>query len=237
MDPDKFSLIIDLDEDSDWDDDEEPESVSAAHLEGELMILQSLLRGAQKELEGLKVQATFLDPLLPPAFPYVEEVNENELKRSFRACEYRIRRYQAQISNLNRKLVSAKRAEEHGLDVARVLNVEERTLFVLGIGNDHCPSEVVKSMFKVYGDVEEVTMYKRHCLVTFMTKEGADKALIVNGTKPLGRRVRARPKLEPYALSSMPLTLPWAEPSSFSFSFTFSVPRVPPPPMAPLIHA
>jgi hypothetical protein len=62
---------------------------------------------------------------------------------------------------LNRKLVSAKRAEEHGLDVGHVLNVEERTLFVLGIGNDHCPPEVVKSVFKAYGDVEVVTMFKR----------------------------------------------------------------------------
>jgi hypothetical protein len=69
-----------------------------------------------------------------------------------------------------------------------------------------------------------------HCLVTFTSKQGATKALRMNGSKPLGRRLRVRPKLEPYSFSSMPLTLSLAEPPTFSFNFTFCVPRVPPLP-------
>jgi hypothetical protein len=53
-----------------------------ANRSSQLMILRSLLRGSQKELEELRVQSTFLDPVLPPAFPYVEQVNEDDVKVS-----------------------------------------------------------------------------------------------------------------------------------------------------------
>lgn len=230
MDPDNFSLIIDLDDDSDYSDDEDMDFVTAARLESELVTLRANLAGSHRELENLKIQETFFDPRFPPALGYVEEVNEKDLKGSIRACEYRIRRLTAQISNLNRKVVSAKRAEELGKNVGLVLNIEERTLFVLGMGNDHCHPQVIRTVFKVFGDIEQIEMHKRHCLVTFTSKQGATKALSMNGSKPLGRRLRVRPKLEPYAFSSMPLTLSWVEPPTFSFKFTFCVPRVPLPP-------
>lgn len=74
----------------------------------------------------------------------------------------RIRRLQAQISNLNRRYVSAQRAEALGKNVGHVLNVEERTLFVLGMGDDHCHPEVVRSTFGVFGEIERVRMFKRY---------------------------------------------------------------------------
>lgn len=137
-------------------------------------------------------------------------------------------------------MVAAKRAEASGLNVPYVLNCEDRTLFVLGMGTDHCHTEVVKSTFKRYGYVEEVVMFKRwvfsysrfvmlilksrHCLVKFFTKESAHKALVADGAKPLGRRIRVRPKLEPYAFSTIPVTIPWIESPQFYFPFTFCVP-------------
>ena len=158
----------------------------------------------------------------------------------------RIRRIQAQISNLNRKLVSARKAEASGRHVGHFLDLEDRTLFVLGLGSDHCHVQVVKAVFKTYGDVDNVIMHKRfvlttgrcrlsdtplrHCFVTLSTKHAAKKALKINGTKPLGRRVRVRPKLEPYAFALGPLTPSYAEPTSFSFAFTFCVPSNPFPP-------
>jgi len=232
MDPDNFSLVIELD-DSDWSDDDDDDTthfITAARLESELITLRANLASSHTELDTLKIQETFFDPSFPPALGYVEEVNEKDLRGSIRACEYRIRRLTAQISNLNRKVVSAKRAEALGKNVGLVLNIEERTLFVLGMGNDHCHPEVIRTVFKAFGDVEQIEMHKRHCLVTFTSKQGATKALRMNGSKPLGRRLRVRPKLEPYSFSSMPLTLSLAEPPTFSFNFTFCVPRVPPLP-------
>jgi len=238
MDPDNFSLVIDYGNDSDWDeyDEDEHSPVTAAMLEGELISLKSRERRSHEELDILRLQQSYFDPLYPPASHYVEEVNERDLQGSIRACEYRIRRLQAQISNLNRKVISAKRAEASGLNVDHVLNLEERTLFVLGMGSHQCDSDVAKSVFQAYGDVERLVCHKHHCLVTFVSKESARKALVINGSSPFGRRLRARPKLEPYSFSAMPLTASFLETPSFSFPFTFCVPRSPSPP-AELLYA
>ncbi|KIM25219.1 hypothetical protein M408DRAFT_331323 [Serendipita vermifera MAFF 305830] len=232
MDPDNFSLVIDYEEDSDWDeyDDDEHNPVTAATLEGELISLKSREKRSHEELDGLRMQQSYFDPMYPPPVgQYVEEINERDLQGSIRACEYRIRRLQAQIGNLNRRVISAKRAEASGLNVNHVLSIDERTLFVLGMGNQHCHPEVAKSMFKVYGDVEGLISHKYHCLVTFASRESANKALVINGSSPFGRRLRVRPKLEPYSFSTMPLTISFLEAPSFSFPFTFCVPRSPSP--------
>jgi hypothetical protein len=62
---------------------------------------------------------------------------------------------------LNRKVISAKRAEASGLNVDHVLNLEERTLFVLGMGRHHCDSDVARAVFKQYGDVERLVCHKQ----------------------------------------------------------------------------
>lgn len=230
MDPDSddFKLVLEFDDEdgSDWETNSDV-LVTASVLESELADLKRYLQNSVEELKRLHVQSSYFDPSLPPAMGWTEEVNERDHKASIRFCEYRIRRIQAQMSNLNRKLVSAKRAEASGLHVGHFLDLEDRTLFVLGLGSDHCHVQVVKAVFKTYGEVENVIMHKRHCFVTFSTKHGANKALKINGTKPLGRRVRVRPKLEPYAFALGPLTPSYAEPTSFSFSFTFCVPSNP----------
>ncbi|KAG8804250.1 hypothetical protein FRC17_006015, partial [Serendipita sp. 399] len=203
---------------------EEDSLVTSAAIERELSDLKHRLSSSLKEMETLRLQQTFFNPDFPPNFNWDEEINENDLKASIRFCEYRIQRTRAQISNVNRKLVSARKAEELGHQASHALDADERTLFVLGLGSDHCHKSVAKAVFQVYGDIENILMHRRHCFITFSTKDSATKALKINGTKPLGRRIRARPKLQPYAFALSPLTPSYSEPSTFSFSFTFSIP-------------
>ncbi|KAG8822398.1 hypothetical protein FRB91_003487 [Serendipita sp. 411] len=229
MDPDSvdFKFIIEFDDDG-FDseaDSEEDSLVTSAAIERELNDLKHRLTSSLKEMETLQLQQTYFNPGLPPAFNWVEELNEKDLKASIRFCEYRIQRTRAQICNVNRKLVSARKAEELGRHASHVLDADERTLFVLGLGSDHCHKSVAKAVFQVYGDIENILMHRRHCFVTFATKESANKALKINGSKPLGRRIRARPKLQPYAFALSPLTPSYAEPPTFFFPFTFCIPR------------
>ncbi|KAG9054851.1 hypothetical protein FS842_003970 [Serendipita sp. 407] len=208
MDPDSvdFKFIIEFDDDG-FDseaDSEEDSLVTSAAIERELNDLKHRLTSSLKEMETLQLQQTYFNPGLPPAFNWVEELNEKDLKASIRF---------------------SRKAEELGRHASHVLDADERTLFVLGLGSDHCHKSVAKAVFQVYGDIENILMHRRHCFVTFATKESANKALKINGSKPLGRRIRARPKLQPYAFALSPLTPSYAEPPTFFFPFTFCIPR------------
>ncbi|KAG8802296.1 hypothetical protein FRC16_009966 [Serendipita sp. 398] len=84
MDPDSvdFKFIIEFDDDG-FDseaDSEEDSLVTSAAIERELNDLKHRLTSSLKEMETLQLQQTYFNPGLPPAFNWVEELNEKDLK-------------------------------------------------------------------------------------------------------------------------------------------------------------